>query len=150
VFFDSQAKVVLERLAKVQGNPFQPSVEVPKNLGDLVESQAKEEYPRWRGSRLRIDLKTQAFHELLERHPTLFLYLPKEAFSLLRRRQFRENLFSLIGRETILFQVSLELCYELLVVKVPLIGRRQLRPQFGRGVSVGTARTQGRCRGGSL
>ena len=97
-----------------------------------------------------MDLKTQRFHELIKRHSTLFLDLPKKAFLFLRRRQFRENLLSLIGRETILFQVSFELGYELVLVKVPLIGWRQVRPRLGHRVSVGAAGTRGRCRGGSL
>ena|SRR6266851_3678642 len=41
VFLDPKVNEVLERLAEIQWNPFQPSVDVPKSLRDLVQSPSR-------------------------------------------------------------------------------------------------------------
>src|SRR5882724_11055887 len=41
VYFDSKVNKIPERLAEIQRNPFQASVDVAKGLGDLVETRSR-------------------------------------------------------------------------------------------------------------
>ncbi len=41
VYFDSKVNKIPERLAEIQRNPFQASVDVSKGLGDLVETRSR-------------------------------------------------------------------------------------------------------------